>query len=715
MTATSSHSSAAGGTPDGSRARTSELSEALVSLEHALAKDVSLVGAKAAALARVRTAGLPTAPGLVVTTRADVTRITADTKQFAAVVRERLGDGPLIARSSSVSEDSAEQSMAGRFDSILDLASADDLVAAVRAVVGSGARVAAEDGLDDVPAVAVLIQPMLEARFGGVCFAAEPVSGRIDRKFAVTSSAGPDAIVSGRVVGVRHLLDSTGRMLHRDGDADWEAFLDRRRRRELSWLVDRLGQLFGGPQDVEFLEDLQGRFVVLQSRPVTTALRGTPVGPTYGTGPVAETFPERLSPLELDLWVPPLRDGLRQALRITSTASRAELRARPLVVVHDGRVALDLELVGALVRPKTWRSRIDPRPLSRRARATWRVGQLRAALPSIARELVGTTDDALAAAGSLGGLSDRQLVGVLQRGRTALRSLHGHEVLIGLLSGRATSMLTGLSVALRALVAARQQGLTDAEILARSPVVLALTGPRIDGVELPTGTPAMPPPLPSEATGDEAAILREALRIRVRWVQELMARAARELGRRLVERGVLADELAIMDLRFDDVAALGTGAAVARERDATEPFAGRRSSLRLPARFRFDADGLVVADIEPGQGQGVGAGGGVGSGPVTFDADNPEVGSVLVVDELRPALAPVIGRLAGLIAETGSPLAHVAILAREASVPTVVGVTGVMRALEEGKHVDVDGDAGTVQASRSADPDDRPDERGARP
>jgi pyruvate,water dikinase len=209
----------------------------------------------------------------------------------------------------------------------------------------------------------------------------------------------------------------------------------------------------------------------------------------------------------------------------------------------------------------------------------------------------------------------------------------------------------------------------------------------------------MPPPLPSDATGDEAAILREALRIRVRWVQELMARAARELGHRLVERGVLADELAIMDLRFDDVAALGTGAAVARDREIAEPFADRRSTLRLPVRFQFDAAGLVVAVIEPGRGQGVGAGGGVGTGPVTFNADDPEVGSVLVVDELRPALAPVIGRLAGLVAETGSPLAHVAILAREASVPTVVGVNGVLRALEEGKQVEVDGDAGTVRAS----------------
>ena len=53
------------------------------------------------------------------------------------------------------------------------------------------------------------------------------------------------------------------------------------------------------------------------------------------------------------------------------------------------------------------------------------------------------------------------------------------------------------------------------------------------------------------------------------------------------------------------------------------------------------------------------------------DGDVPP-GSVLVVSHLDPRLAPVIPRLAGLVAETGSPLSHLAILAREYGVPTVV-------------------------------------------
>ena len=63
---------------------------------------------------------------------------------------------------------------------------------------------------------------------------------------------------------------------------------------------------------------------------------------------------------------------------------------------------------------------------------------------------------------------------------------------------------------------------------------------------------------------------------------------------------------------------------------------------------------------------------------------------------LTPGLGPVLARLGGIVAETGSVLSHLAILAREAGVPTVVGYAGASEELPEGTFVEVDGESGRV-------------------
>ena len=73
-------------------------------------------------------------------------------------------------------------------------------------------------------------------------------------------------------------------------------------------------------------------------------------------------------------------------------------------------------------------------------------------------------------------------------------------------------------------------------------------------------------------------------------------------------------------------------------------------------------------------------------------------GSVLVVDHLDPRLAAVIPRLGGLVAETGSPLSHLAILAREYGVAIVVGLAGATSRFNAGDVVTVDGHTGVVTA-----------------
>jgi pyruvate,water dikinase len=80
---------------------------------------------------------------------------------------------------------------------------------------------------------------------------------------------------------------------------------------------------------------------------------------------------------------------------------------------------------------------------------------------------------------------------------------------------------------------------------------------------------------------------------------------------------------------------------------------------------------------------------------------------VLVTTTLTPGLAPLLSRLAGIVAETGSVLSHLAILAREAGVATVVGYAGASTDLSEGTIVSVDGETGRVTI------DDDPSEEGA--
>jgi pyruvate,water dikinase len=69
---------------------------------------------------------------------------------------------------------------------------------------------------------------------------------------------------------------------------------------------------------------------------------------------------------------------------------------------------------------------------------------------------------------------------------------------------------------------------------------------------------------------------------------------------------------------------------------------------------------------------------------------------VLVTTTLTPGLAPLLTRLDGIVAATGSVLSHLAILAREAGVATVVGYANAARDLPEGVEVLVDGETGRV-------------------
>ncbi|WP_027175543.1 PEP/pyruvate-binding domain-containing protein [Desulfovibrio aminophilus] len=74
-------------------------------------------------------------------------------------------------------------------------------------------------------------------------------------------------------------------------------------------------------------------------------------------------------------------------------------------------------------------------------------------------------------------------------------------------------------------------------------------------------------------------------------------------------------------------------------------------------------------------------------------------GAVAVTSTLPPILAQFAGRLAAVVAETGSRASHLASVARENGIPVLVGPGG-FQSLPEGAEVTVDADAGAVYAGR---------------
>lgn len=665
-----------------------------VPLDDPRAVQSRLTGSKAAHLARAARAGLPVLPGFVVPHGAD-----ESPGALHHAWRDLSVDGalPLVVRSSSPQEDTQESSLAGQFASVLDVRGWDAFRAAV-GVVRASAQL--PDG--STAAMAVLVQPMLDARVGGVLFGADPVEGRRDRMLVSAVRGGPDTLVSGEQPGTNYLLSPRGRVLRTEPPAP-EPLLTPAELRRLTRLARRARKVFGGPQDIEFGFDEEGRLWLFQSRPITAMAARPPRGARLlGPGPVAETLPDQLQPLEEDLWVAPMARGLAAALDIGATAPRRTLRTTPVVTVVGGRAAADLRLLGAAPPPHRGLALLNPAPGARRLAAAWRLGRLTAALPGLALDLAADIDRGLAGTAQTAQLPYPELVSTLRWTRAALVSLHAQEALCGaLLPERHTATAAG--AALTALAQARARGLSDDRAVARDPVLLALVPPRLEGqVRLPgsagrggstsapasVGAPGLPP--------------REALRLRIRWVQELQVRLVREAARRLVARGELGAPGRVGLLRWPELMDALTGGRLPGDAGERLP---RARSARLPDAFRIAEGGAVVAERSArGTGDGGrGASGGRAAGTAWDGTGARPPDAVLVVRTLDPALAHLLPGLAGLVAQTGSPLSHLAVLAREFALPAVVGVPDAVRRFPPGSRLTLDGTTGDVHADADAE------------
>ncbi len=88
-------------------------------------------------------------------------------------------------------------------------------------------------------------------------------------------------------------------------------------------------------------------------------------------------------------------------------------------------------------------------------------------------------------------------------------------------------------------------------------------------------------------------------------------------------------------------------------------------------------------------------------GPAGAGAERVEPGDVIVVRTPDVGLAPLFFWAGAVVADSGSPLSHAAVVAREIGRPAVFGVLAASSTLCEGELVRVDGDKGLVERIES--------------
>ena len=92
---------------------------------------------------------------------------------------------------------------------------------------------------------------------------------------------------------------------------------------------------------------------------------------------------------------------------------------------------------------------------------------------------------------------------------------------------------------------------------------------------------------------------------------------------------------------------------------------------------------------------------GIAEGPVRIVRDSHEFnklrsGDVLVAPYTNPAWTPLFQRAVAVVVDSGSPVSHAAIVAREYGIPAVMATLSGTKTVEDGDLVRVDGSQGLV-------------------
>ncbi|MBP2371906.1 PEP-utilizing enzyme [Pseudonocardia parietis] len=179
------------------------------------------------------------------------------------------------------------------------------------------------------------------------------------------------------------------------------------------------------------------------------------------------------------------------------------------------------------------------------------------------------------------------------------------------------------------------------------------------------------------------------------------------IGEDLATRGLLDDADDIMFLELPELRCAVTVGTDQRERVAERRAVHRRELRRPQVPGLLLSDGTDVETLIPAPPPEQGAMVGMGAAPGRVSGrarvvHNPvgaylEPGEILVTSTTDPGWTPLFMTAAGLVTETGSPIAHGPTVAREYGIPAVICLREATRRIRTGDRLTVDGTAGTVR------------------
>jgi len=714
--------------------------------------DVPEVGGKAANLGELFAVGVRVPDGVVLTATA-AGLAAGDRRSLVGAGTGDLGVGPFAVRSSGISEDGAQHSYAGMFETVLDVAR-DDLPAAIDHVLGSARGARAAEYKSAAGEMAVIVQRMVKPVAAGVALTADPISGDRGSTVVTAVRGTADRLVSGSAFGDEWLVRERTAVARRRP----ETAIDRRQAVRIANEARRIAAARGAPQDVEWAIDTEDVLWIVQTRPMTAlppevSWEAPARGAYTRMLRFGEWIAEPVTPLFESWLLTAMEDRMHAFFRqeigqiaprpyhvvvngwyfysINFVSGRALLRSLPGMLGHLIRTPRHLAgIIPPTVRysipitERMWREDMQPRYRASVADAERRVEDLPIAeLPAFIDELADLAGEYFGSIAALSGAAYKMEMNLARFYRRFLApSLGGSH--LPLLAGFDQPAATGRGalVSLDWSYALLQQ---DASATARDHgrVEEARHAAEEAAFEVLHSSPRRLRAFRRLLTDSQHVVpIREEQVSELTIAWPVMRRAVLRIGAWLAENSVISDADDVFFMTRKEVLQALDG------KPSPEPIdvQGRRDRRAEQARLVPPSQvghvnrmieklwasfprliGAVPSDRAIVSGVPASAGRATGSVRVIRQPDefaDLQPGEILVAPLTSPAWTPLFNRAAAVVTDVGSAAAHASIIAREFGIPAVVGCGDATSRLPTGMRVTVDGTTGNVEPASDGQP-----------